>query len=53
MFSDNGQQVRRLVDDSVNANWPDVLVSLVGSNARVHPGTPGAARTLKVSMSSE
>ena len=43
MISDNGQQVRRLVDESVNAHRPDLLASVVRSNVRFHPGTPGAA----------
>lgn len=39
----NENQVRRLVDESVNANQPDVLASVVARDIRIHPGTPGAA----------
>ncbi len=39
----NEKQVRRLVEQSVNANRPDVLRSVVSGEVRVHPGTPGSA----------
>lgn len=41
--SDNEKQVRRLVDEGVNANRSDVLASVVAQDVRVHPATPGAA----------
>lgn len=41
--TENEQIVRRLVEDSVNANRPDALDTAVDPDVRVHPGTPGAA----------
>lgn len=39
----NEKQVRRLVDESVNANQPDFLASVIARDVRIYPGTPGAA----------
>jgi steroid delta-isomerase-like uncharacterized protein len=43
MVGDNEEQVRRLIDESVNANRPDVLPRFVAADVCIHPGTPGAA----------
>lgn len=43
MRGDNEQSVRRLIQDSVNGNRPDLLDDFVDRDVRVHPGTPGAA----------
>lgn len=43
MAGENEKQVRRLVEESVNANRPELLQSFVAGDVRVHPGTPGAA----------
>jgi pimeloyl-ACP methyl ester carboxylesterase/predicted ester cyclase len=40
---DAEERVRRLVEDSVNANRPEALDVAVDRQVRVHPGTPGAA----------
>jgi len=42
MMSDNELRVRQLVEECVNANRPDVLASVVASDVRIHPATPGA-----------
>ncbi len=42
MVSDNEKQVHYLVEESVNANRPDVLASVVAPGVRIHPATPGA-----------
>lgn len=42
MAGDNEQQVRRLIDECVNANRPDTLDIVVDQDVRIHPGTPGA-----------
>lgn len=42
MVGDNEKQVRRLVDESVNAHRSDALARVVARDVRVHPGTPGA-----------
>lgn len=43
MVGSNEKQVRRLVDESVNADRPDVLASVLARDVRIHPATPGAA----------
>ncbi len=42
-MKDNEQIVRRLVEECVNTNRPDLLPDFVDPDVRVHPGTPGAA----------
>jgi predicted ester cyclase len=39
---ENEKQVRRLVEESVNANRPEMLQVVVTRDVRVHPATPGA-----------
>jgi predicted ester cyclase len=42
IVGDNERQIRRLVEQSVNANRPEMLECVVAQHVRVHPGTPGA-----------
>ena len=42
-MEDNEQIVRRLIEECVNTNQPDLLPSFVDPDVRIHPGTPGAA----------
>ena len=42
VVGENEKLVRRLVQESVNANRPDLLELMVARHVRVHPGTPGA-----------
>jgi steroid delta-isomerase-like uncharacterized protein len=42
MVGENEKQVRRLVEESVNANRPEVLGTFVSRDVRIHGGTPGA-----------
>jgi steroid delta-isomerase-like uncharacterized protein len=44
---DNEIQVRRLVDECVNANRPDLLADMVAPDVRIHPATPGGAPDIK------
>ena len=46
-MEDNEQIVRRLVEECVNSNRPDLLPDFVDPDVRVHPGTPGAAPDTK------
>jgi steroid delta-isomerase-like uncharacterized protein len=41
-MGDNEQPVRRLIEDSVNANRPGMLGLVVDRDVCIHPGTPGA-----------
>lgn len=43
MAGKNEQQVRRLIEESVNGNRPDALEIVVDPDVRIHPATPGAA----------
>ncbi|MGI8949670.1 MAG: ester cyclase [Ornithinimicrobium sp.] len=43
VVGENEKLVRRLVQEGVNANQPEMLESVVARDVRVHPGTPGAA----------
>jgi steroid delta-isomerase-like uncharacterized protein len=43
VVGENEKLVRRLVEESVNANRPELLEWMVARDVRVHPGTPGAA----------
>ena len=42
-MEDNERIVRRLIEECVNTNQPDLLPSFVDPDVRIHPGTPGAA----------
>ena len=43
VVGDEEQLVRRLIEDCVNTNRPDLLPDFVDRDVRVHPGTPGTA----------
>ncbi len=43
VVGENEKVVRRLVQEGVNANQPEMLESVIARDVRVHPGTPGAA----------
>ena len=42
-IQDNKDVVRRLVDECVNRDRPDLLDGYTAPDVRVHPGTPGSA----------
>ena len=42
-IQDSTDVVRRLVDECVDRDQPDLLDSCTALDVRVHPGTPGSA----------